>query len=92
MITASTNCLPFSTNNDKIENVIANFAVPGNSGARLYDAFTVFRRGRELLRGRPDGQRRAIVVVGEASDSGKANAKCLAACCSQAQLANIGDL
>ena len=58
--------LPFSTDNDKIEKTIANLK-PGNSGARLYDALA---SAVALLRDRPSGQRRAIVVVGEASDSG----------------------
>jgi VWFA-related protein len=61
-----TTLLPFSTDNDKIEKTITNLQ-PGNSGAKLYDALA---SAVALLRGRPDGTRRAIVVVGEASDSG----------------------
>lgn len=58
--------LPFSTDNDKIQKTIAGLT-PGNSGARLYDALST---AVGLLRGRPSEKRRAIVVVGEAADSG----------------------
>ncbi len=58
--------LPFSSSNDKIEKTIADLK-PGNSGAHLYDALSA---AVALLRDRPVGKRRAIVVVGEASDSG----------------------
>ncbi len=58
--------LPFSTDNDKIEKTIADLK-PGNSGARLYDALAA---AVAMLRGRPSGDRRAIIVVGEARDSG----------------------
>jgi len=75
--------LPFSTDNDKIEKTIANLR-PGNSGARLYDALS---SAVGLLRGRPSGQRRAIVVVGEASDSGSEER--LGRVLRDAQLANI---
>jgi VWFA-related protein len=61
-----TTLLPFSTDNDKIEKAIANLP-PGDSGARLYDALA---KAVALLRDRPSGVRRAIVVVGEASDTG----------------------
>jgi len=75
--------LPFSTDNDKIERTIATLN-PGNSGARLYDALA---SAVGLLRGRPSGQRRAIVVVGEASDSGSEER--LGRVLREAQLANI---
>jgi VWFA-related protein len=75
--------LPFTTDNDKIEKTIATLA-PGNSGARLYDALA---SGVALLRDRPSGQRRAIVVVGEASDSGSEEK--LGAVLREAQLSNI---
>jgi VWFA-related protein len=75
--------LPFSTDSDKIEKTIANLK-PGNSGARLYDALS---SAVGLLRGRPYGQRRAIVVVGEASDSGSEEK--LGRVLRDAQLANI---
>jgi VWFA-related protein len=75
--------LPFSTDNDKIQKTIANLQ-PGNSGARLYDALS---SAVGLLRGRPSEQRRAIVVVGEASDTG--SEKKLGRVLREAQLANI---
>jgi VWFA-related protein len=75
--------LPFSTDNDKIEKTIAHL-IPGNSGARLYDALAA---AVALLRGRPNGQRRAIVVVGEASDSGSEQR--LGRVLRDAQLANV---
>ena len=75
--------LPFSTDNDKIEKAISHLQ-PGNSGARLYDALST---AVGLLRGRPNGERRAIVVVGESSDSGS-EAK-LGRVLRDAQLANI---
>jgi VWFA-related protein len=75
--------LPFSTDNDKIEKTIATLR-PGNSGAHLYDALAA---AVALLRGRPSGQRRAIVVVGEASDSGSEQR--LGRVLRDAQLANV---
>jgi len=75
--------LPFTTDNDKIEKTIANLA-PGNSGARLYDALS---SAVAMLRDRPSGQRRAIVVVGEASDSGSEQK--LGRVLREAQLSNI---
>jgi len=75
--------LPFSTDNDKIEKTIADLKV-GNSGAKLYDALA---SAVGLLRGRPAGQRRAVVVVGEASDSGSEQR--LGRILRDAQLSNI---
>ena len=75
--------LPFSRDNDKIEKTIADLS-PGNSGARLYDALA---SAVGLLRDRPSGQRRAIVVVGEASDSGSEEK--LGRILREAQLSNI---
>jgi VWFA-related protein len=75
--------LPFSNDGDKIEKTIAQLQ-PGDSGARLYDALST---AVGLLRGRPDGLRRAIVVVGEASDSGSEQK--LGRVLRDAQLANI---
>jgi VWFA-related protein len=75
--------LPFSTDNDKIEKTIATLQ-PGDSGARLYDALA---SAVGLLRGRPPEQRRAIVVVGEASDAGSEQR--LGRVLRDAQLANI---
>jgi VWFA-related protein len=75
--------LPFSTDNDKIEKTIAHLA-PGNGGARLYDALA---SAVAMLRDRPAGQRRAIVVVGEASDNGSEQR--LGRVLRDAQLANV---
>src|SRR6202140_4374101 len=75
--------LPFSTDNDKIEKTIANLQ-PGNSGARLYDALAI---AVGLLRDRPTERRRAIIVVGEASDSGSEEK--LGQVLREAQLSNI---
>lgn len=75
--------LAFSTDNDKIEKAIANLR-PGNSGAHLYDALA---SAVGQLRGRPTGRRRAIVVVGEAGDSGSEGR--LGRVLRDAQLSNI---
>ena len=58
--------LPFSADSDKIEKAIAGLQ-PGNAGAHLYSALA---SAVALLRDRPSERRRAIVVVGEANDSG----------------------
>ena len=78
-----TTLLPFSTDNDKIEKTIATLK-PGNGGAKLYDALA---SAVALLRDRPSGQRRAIVVVGEASDTGSEER--LGQVLRDAQLSNI---
>jgi VWFA-related protein len=75
--------LPFSTDTDKIEKTIATLK-PGSSGAHLYDSLAT---AVGLLRGRPAGQRRAIVVVGEASDGGSEQK--LGRVLREAQLANV---
>jgi VWFA-related protein len=75
--------LPFSTDNDKIEKTIATLK-PGNSGARLYDALA---DAVGQLRDRPTERRRAIIVVGEASDSGSEEK--LGRVLRDAQLSNI---
>jgi VWFA-related protein len=75
--------LPFSTDNDKIEKTIATLS-PGNGGAHLYDALA---SAVAMLRDRPAGQRRAIVVVGEASDNGSEQR--LGRVLRDAQLANV---
>jgi VWFA-related protein len=75
--------LPFSTDNDKIEKTIAHLA-PGNSGAHLYDALST---AVGLLRDRPSEKRRAIVVVGEASDTGSEER--LGRVLREAQLSNV---
>jgi VWFA-related protein len=81
--THTTTVLPFSADNDKIEKAIATLP-PGDSGARLYDALST---AVGLLRGRPAGMHRAIVVVGEASDTG--SERRLGRVLRDAQLANI---
>jgi VWFA-related protein len=75
--------LPFTTDNDTIEKTIATLK-PGNSGARLYDALAT---AVGLLRDRPAERRRAIIVVGEASDNGSEER--LGHVLREAQLANI---
>ncbi len=78
-----TRLLAFSGDNDKIEKSIATLK-PGNSGARLYDALAT---AVGLLRERPAERRRAIIVVGEASDSGSEEK--LGGILREAQLSNI---
>jgi VWFA-related protein len=75
--------LPFSTDNDRIEKTIATLK-PGNSGAHLYDALAI---AVGLLRDRPAERRRAIIVVGEASDNGSEEK--LGRVLREAQLSNI---
>ena len=75
--------LPFSRDHDKIEKTIATLK-PGNSGARLYDTLAV---AVGMLRDRPAERRRAIIVVGEASDSGSEEK--LGRVLREAQLSNI---
>ncbi|MGH9679888.1 MAG: VWA domain-containing protein, partial [Candidatus Acidiferrales bacterium] len=58
--------LPLTKNHDKIEKAIQSLKA-GNSGARLYDALS---EAVNLLRNQRSGRRRAIIVVGEARDSG----------------------
>lgn len=75
--------LPFSMDSDKIEKTIANLK-PGNSGAHLYDAMS---EAVSMLRQENSGKRRAMVVVGEASDNGSEQK--LGRVLRDAQLANI---
>jgi VWFA-related protein len=75
--------LPFSTDNDKIEKTIAELKT-GDSGARLYDALA---SAVSMLRERPSQKRRAIVVVGEASDTGSGEK--LGRVLRDAQLSNV---
>ncbi len=75
--------LPFTKDNDKIEKTIGNLR-PGNSGARLYDSMST---AVGMLRDRPMDERRAIVVVGEAGDSGSEQK--LGRVLRDAQLANV---
>ena len=73
----------FTTDVDAVQRVINNLPV-GSSGMHLYDAMA---RGLGLLEQRPPGQRRVLVVVGEAQDSGSENK--LGSVLRQAQLANV---
>jgi VWFA-related protein len=75
--------LPFSMDGDKIEKTIANLK-PGDSGAHLYDALSA---AVGMLRDGPKEKRRAIVVVGEASDYGSEQK--LGRVLREAQLSNI---
>ncbi|HEY6467595.1 MAG TPA: VWA domain-containing protein [Candidatus Acidoferrales bacterium] len=56
----------FTTNPEPLEAAIRTLQ-PGNGGANLYDAM---ERGISLLAERPQGQRRILLVVGEAQDTG----------------------
>jgi VWFA-related protein len=56
----------FTTAPDPLEQAIKNLQA-GNGGANLYDAM---QRGISLLEERPEGQRRILLVVGEAQDTG----------------------
>jgi VWFA-related protein len=56
----------FSTDSDRTQSTINHLRM-GTSGSRLYDAM---RRGVSLLEQRPVPQRRIMVVVGEAQDTG----------------------
>ena len=73
----------FTTDPDTIEETIKNLTT-GNSGSHLYDAMS---RGISLLDKRPAAQRRIMVVIGEAQDSGSENR--LGEVLRQAQLANV---
>jgi VWFA-related protein len=56
----------FTTDPDPLEGAIEGLQ-PGNGGSNLYDAM---QRGISLLAERPEGQRRILLVVGEAQDTG----------------------
>ena len=56
----------FTTDPGPLESAIENLQA-GNSGANLYDAM---QRGISLLAERPEGQRRVLLMVGEAQDTG----------------------
>lgn len=73
----------FSTDLDDTQAVINNLRI-GTSGMRLYDAMW---RGISMLEQRPAGQRRIMVVVGEAQDSGSENR--FGEVLREAQLANV---
>jgi VWFA-related protein len=73
----------FTTDPDRVGEVINNLTT-GNSGSHLYDAMT---RGISLLEKRPQPQRRILVVLGEAQDTGSEHT--LGEVLRQAQLANV---
>lgn len=73
----------FTTDPERIEDVIHNLTT-GNSGSHLYDAMS---RGISLLEKRPQPQRRILVVLGEAQDTGSEHT--LGEVLRQAQLANV---
>ena len=73
----------FTTDPDAIEEVVRNLTM-GTSGTRLYDAMS---RGIALLERRPEAQRRILVVIGEAQDTGSEST--LGEVLRRAQLANV---
>jgi VWFA-related protein len=73
----------FSTDSDATQAVI-NHLQMGTSGSRLYDAMT---RGISMLEKRPPPQRRIMLVVGEAQDTGSESR--FGEVLRQAQLANV---
>jgi len=73
----------FTTDPERIGEVINNLTT-GNSGSHLYDAMA---RGISLLEKRPLPQRRILVVLGEAQDTGSENR--LGEVLRSAQLANV---
>ena len=75
--------LPFTMDNDQVEKTISNLK-PSTSGARLYDALA---EAIAMLRERPAERRRAIIVIGEARDTGSEEK--LGDALRQAQLANV---
>jgi VWFA-related protein len=73
----------FTTDPEDVEDVIKNLTM-GTSGTRLYDAMS---RAISMLEKRPAAQRRILVVIGEAQDSGSESR--LGEVLRQAQLANV---
>jgi len=73
----------FTTNVDAVQRVINNLP-NGSSGMHLYDAMA---RGIQLLGDQPAAQRRIMVVIGEAQDSGSENQ--LGHVLRRAQLTNV---
>jgi VWFA-related protein len=73
----------FTTDSDHTQSVI-NHLQMGTSGSRLYDAMS---RGISMLEKRPFPQRRIMVVVGEAQDTGSESK--FGEVLRQAQLANV---
>jgi VWFA-related protein len=75
--------LPFTSDHDSVEKTISTLK-PSTSGARLYDALA---EAVAMLRQRPTERRRAIIVIGEARDTGSEEK--LGEVLRQAQLANV---
>ncbi len=75
--------LPFTSDHDKVEKTISTLK-PSTSGARLFDALA---EAVAMLRKRPAERRRAIIVIGEARDTGSEEK--LGEVLRQAQLANV---
>jgi VWFA-related protein len=73
----------FTTNPDPLEQAI-NHLEPGNGGSNVYDAM---QRGIALLEERPEGQRRILLVIGEAQDTGSGST--LGEVLRHAQVANV---
>ena len=73
----------FTTDVDAVQRVINNLPV-GSSGMDLYDAMA---RGIQMLGNQPPAQRRIMVVIGEAQDSGSENK--LGHVLRRAELANV---
>jgi VWFA-related protein len=73
----------FTTDVDAVQGIINRLPV-GTSGMHLYDAMA---RGIQLLEQRPVGQRRVMLVIGEAQDSGSEDK--LGEVLRHAQLANV---
>jgi VWFA-related protein len=73
----------FTTAPDPLQQAINNLQ-PGDGGANLYDAM---QRAISLLEERPQGQRRILLVVGEAQDTGSGST--LGEVLRHAQVANV---
>ncbi len=73
----------FTTDPDPLERAIEGLQ-PGDSGSNLYDAM---QRGISLLAERTQGQRRILLVVGEAQDTGSGST--LGAVLRRAQVENV---
>src|SRR5690348_8354906 len=73
----------FTTDSDPLQHAIEDLQ-PGNGGSNLYDAM---QQAITLLAERPEGQRRILLVVGEAQDTGSESS--LGAVLRRAQVENV---
>ena len=73
----------FTTDSDPLQHAIEDLQ-PGNGGSNLYDAM---QQAITLLAERPEGQRRILLVVGEAQDTGSGSS--LGAVLRRAQVENV---